>query len=106
MVKCLSVAALCAVCALGAAPAGAQGFNFGLHFGDEADDLVPQLPMCLTDRQIRDAIARRGYTDISLNVPDDKRVRVRATQGGVVYLIDYNYCADYIRGRQALRPAG
>ena len=83
-----------------------SGFSFGFHFGDEKSDFYPQLPICLTDSQIRRSIAERGYTDISLNVPNERRIQVRATQDGWVYLIDFDYCADRVRGRQAIRPAG
>ena len=106
MRRTLTAAAMLALLALGAAPASAQSnFGFGLHFGDEERDFYPQLPMCLTDRQIRESIAQRGYTNISLNVTNKRRIQVRATQDGWVYLIDFDFCADRIRGRQALRPA-
>jgi hypothetical protein len=105
MVNRIFAAAMMAALAMAPLPAAAQ-FGFGFHFGDEPRDFYPQPPMCLTDRQIREAIARRGYTNISLNVPNAKRIQVRATQDGWVYLIDFDFCADRIRGRQALRPAG
>lgn len=94
-----------AALALAPVPASAQ-IGFGFHFGDEPRDFYPQLPMCLTDHQIRQSIAARGYSDISLNVANEKRIQVRATQDGWVYLIDFDFCADRIRGRKALRPAG
>ena len=104
MVKKILVAAMLSALALAPMPASAQ-VSFGFHFGDEPRDFYPQLPVCLTDRQIREAIAQRGYSDISLNVPNEKRIQVRATQDGWVYLIDFDFCADRIRGQQALRPA-
>lgn len=105
MVKNIFVAAMLSALALVPMPAAAQ-VSFGFHFGDEPRDFYPQLPMCLTDHQIREAIARRGYTSIALNVPNEKRIQVRATQDGWVYLIDFDFCADRIRGQKALRPAG
>ena len=105
MVKKILAAAMLSVLALVPMPASAQ-VSFGFHFGDEPRDFYPQLPMCLTDHQIREAIARRGYTNISLNVANEKRIQVRATQDGWVYLIDFDFCADRIRGQRALRPAG
>lgn len=104
MVNRIFALAMMTALALAPVPASAQ-VGFGFHFGDEPRDFYPQLPMCLTDHQIREAIARRGYSSISLNVPNGKRIQVRATQDGWVYLIDFDFCADRIRGRQALRPA-
>lgn len=104
MVKRIFAMAMLMALALAPVPASAQ-VGFGFHFGDEPRDFYPQLPMCLTDHQIREAIARRGYSDISLNVANEKRIQVRATQDGWVYLIDFDFCADRIRGERALRPA-
>lgn len=105
MVNRIFAGVMLATLALVPVPASAQ-VNFGFHFGDEPRDFYPQLPICLTDHQIREAIARRGYTNIALNVANEKRIQVRATQDGWVYLIDFDFCADRIRGQKALRPAG
>ena len=91
-----------------ASGAGAQELRFGIMFGDEPTDFrrdrqPGQFYYCKTARQIRQAIESRGYADISLNVMNEPKVQVRATQGGTVYLIDYNYCEDEVIGRQALR---
>lgn len=92
--------------ALGAAmPAQAQSFSFGFRFGDERTDMFPHRVVCLTDRQIRDAIARRGYSNIYLNVPNEQRIQVRASRDGWVYLLDFDFCRDRIRGARQLRPA-
>lgn len=97
-----------------AAPAAmAQSLTFGFGIGqgygydDEDDDFFgpPQLAMCLTDSQIRRSIAERGYSQIALNIPNGKRVEVRATKGGTVYLLKFNFCTDRIEGRTALRRA-
>lgn len=88
-----------------ALPAQAQAPGFGVFFGDEESDFYPERITCLTDYQIREDIAARGYTDISLNVPNDKHVQVRATRDGVVYLLDYNFCSGRIVDRMELRPA-
>lgn len=85
-----------------AAPVQAQGF--GIFFGDERSDFFPERFICLTDRQIRQAVADEGYSDIFLNVPNNKHIQVRATQGGWVYLLDFNYCSGRIESRQRLRP--
>ncbi|MBD8064534.1 hypothetical protein IC608_03485 [Devosia sp. PTR5] len=85
--------------------ASAQSMNFGIHFGDEPDDFFPPLPICLTDRQIRDAIADRGFSDIFLNVANEGQIQVRATRGNWVYLIDFDYCRDRIDDITRLRPA-
>ncbi len=81
-------------------------FGFGFHFGDEREDFFHGRVICQTDRQIRNTIAAAGYTDISLNVPNDGLIKVRATQGGWVYQLNYNYCRAYIKERMRLRPAG
>jgi hypothetical protein len=91
-----------------AAPAMAQspGFGFGAGFDDQPGDRYdPPLPMCLTDNQIRQAIADYGYSHISLNVPSNERIQVRATLDGTVYLIKFNYCTGRIEDRDALRSA-
>ena len=86
-------------------PAQAQSFNFGFHFGDERTDFFPQRAICMTDRQIRNSIADRGYTNIYLNVPHEQRIQVRATRDGWVYLLDFDFCRDRIKGASQLRPA-
>ena len=95
-----------------AAPAAtAQTLNFGFGIGqgfDDEDDRffgAPQLAMCLTDSQIRRSIANRGYSQIALNIPNNKRVQVRATKGGTIYLLKFNFCTDQIEDRTALRRA-
>jgi hypothetical protein len=105
--RTVALAALLGVGGL-AAPAMAQapGFGFGPGF-DNHNPLfrVPERVICMSDSQIRQAIADRGYSQISLNVPNDKRVQVRASKGGTVYLIKFNYCSGRIEDRMALRPA-
>lgn len=92
----------------GAGPVLAQspGFGFGPGFDRHNRDIfAPERIICLSDNEIRQAIADRGYTHISLNVPNDKRIQVRATKGGTVYLIKFNYCTGQIEDRDALRAA-
>lgn len=86
-------------------PAQAQSSNFGIFFGDEASDFYPERISCLSDYQVRQAVAQRGYTNIYLNVMNDKHVEVRATRGDWVYLLDFNYCTARIESRTQLRPA-
>jgi hypothetical protein len=103
----------------GAAPSQAQ--SFGIFFGDEPEDFVreglpspfggfdrktyPESPLCLTDRGVRQAIADLGYSDISLNVPNERRVQVRATRDGSVWLLYFNLCSKRIEASTQLRPA-
>jgi hypothetical protein len=89
-----------------AMPVQAQSFGFGIFFGDEESDFYPERITCMTDRQIRDAVSARGYTNIALNVPMKKNIQVRATRDGWVYLLDFNFCSGRIEGRERLRPAG
>ena len=96
----LMVAALLASSLAG--PTQAQ--RLGLFFGDERTDFAPERAMCLTDYQIRQAVADLGYRDITLNVPMNKRIQVRASQGGWVYLLEFNYCSARIESRIRLRP--
>lgn len=84
-------------------PVQGQGLSFGFFYGDEKRDMHPPLAMCLTDAQIRRAIAERGYSDVRLNVPDNKRIQVRAQRDGSIYLIDFDFCSNRIRGVQKLR---
>ena len=96
--------ALALVLTLSVAPSYAQ--NFGIFFGDEPGDLFPRRPglaMCMTDRQIRDAIAGEGFDNIALNVPNEDNVQVRATRDGAVYLIDFNLCTGRIEDINRLR---
>jgi hypothetical protein len=96
-------AALALVVALAVTPAQAQ--NFGIFFGDEPSDLfsAPRLPMCMTDRQIRDAVADQGYDNVALNVRNEDHIQVRATRDGSVYLLDFNVCTGRIEDRRRLR---
>jgi hypothetical protein len=48
--------------------------------------------LCQTDYQIRRAIAAAGFSHVLLNAPIGTHVRAKGTKGGVVYLIDYDYC--------------
>ena len=91
-------------------PAHAQSSGFGVFFGDEESDFFerdffPERITCMTDRQIRDDIAARGYTDVALNVAHEKRIEVRATRDGYVYLLDFNFCSGRILDEMRLRPA-
>ncbi|WP_375451014.1 hypothetical protein [uncultured Devosia sp.] len=106
----LRACALTALVGLGAvtSPVLAQspGFGFGGDFDDYDDDyLFPERILCMTERQMRQAIADRGYSNVTLNVPHNKRVQARGTMNGTVYLIKFNYCSDRIEDRDALRAA-
>lgn len=92
------------IAGVGVVPA-VQAQSFGIFFGDEPSDFAPQFAVCLSDNQIRNWIADRGYTNVALNVPNDKHIEVRATKDGTVYLLDFNYCTGVIEGQQRLRAA-
>lgn len=84
-----------AIVAAGAAvvgPAEAQLVQSNPRINDGQIMVDPLL--CQTDYQIRRAIAAAGFTHIFLNAPIDTHIRARATKGGVVYLIDYDYCLN------------
>jgi len=85
------------------APASAQ--SFGIFFGDEPGDFFSGRVVCLTDSQIRQAVADQGFTDVALNVKNEGLVQVRATRDGWVYLLDFNYCTGRIEDGERLRPA-
>jgi hypothetical protein len=104
--KHIAAGLMLALTLLATAAAPAQAQPFGMFFGDERSDFHPERPSCLTDYQIRQAIADLGYHDIYLNVAMDKRIQVRATQGEWVYLLEFNYCSARIESRKRLRPAG
>ena len=59
--------------------------------------------LCMTDYQVRQAVAARGFTHIFLNAPIETQIQVKATRGGAVYLIDFDRCAGQIDGIERLR---
>lgn len=102
------VLALAAVAGLGLAaggvsaqPTGAFGLQFG--WGESYEPRGPRLLICKTNYQIRQAIVARGYDNVALNVRGDRRIQVRASMGGVTYLLEYDFCTDTIIERRALR---
>ena len=107
------VTAVLAAMLLSSAALPVQAQSFGIFFGDERSDFfddersdVPERIMCLTDRQIRNAVADLGYANIALNVANEKHIQVRASKGGNFYLLDFNFCTGQIEGRTRLRGAG
>ncbi len=83
-------------------PAGAAQFHFG--FGTDGFGFRrPLLCLELTDRQIRNAVRDQGYSNIYLNVRNDRRIQVRATRGEWVYLLRVSTCTGAILDRQRLR---
>jgi hypothetical protein len=88
--------------AMVAPPATAQFFpNFG---GGEFYD-GPMRHCLMTNSAIRRAIQRQGYTNVYLNVENERRIQSRATKGKWVYLLDVNSCSGRILARERLRPA-
>ena len=61
--------------------------------------------LCLTDYQVRQAIAARGFSNIFLNAPVEAHIQARATRGRTVYLIDFNRCSGRFVGVRPLRAA-
>ena len=61
--------------------------------------------LCMTDYQVRQSVAQRGFTHILLNAPIETQVQVKATKGRSVYLIDFDRCGGGIDGVQRLGPA-
>jgi hypothetical protein len=102
-VKAAVVALALGAGTLGAAPVQAQGFNFEFSFGNGFDQRFPRL--CLTDRQLRNAIEDQGYHNVYLNVPRDNRIQAKATRGNWVYLLEVNVCSGRILDRERLRRA-
>jgi hypothetical protein len=96
-------------------PANAASFSFqfgnGGFFGDHGfsdhDRRGRYRPhkSCLTDYQVRQRVARNGYSNIYLNVANGQHIQVRATRGRWVYLIDFNRCTGRIEDADRLRPA-
>lgn len=88
--------------AMAAVPATAQFFpDFG-----EGEFYDGPMRLCLmTNSGIRRAIQRQGYTNVYLNVQNERRIQARATMGKWVYLLDVNACSGRILDRERLRPA-
>lgn len=87
-----------------AVPASAAQFTFG--FGTDGFGFRrPLVCIELTDRQIRNAVRDQGYSNIYLNVRNDRRIQVRATRGEWVYLLRVSTCTGAILDRDRLRRA-
>jgi hypothetical protein len=87
-----------------AVPASAAQFSFG--FGTDGFGFRrPLVCIELTDRQIRSAVRDQGYSNIYLNVRNDRRIQVRATRGDWVYLLRVSTCTGAILNRDRLRRA-
>jgi hypothetical protein len=94
--------------ALGASalPVQAQSMQFQFGFGTDGFGFRrPLICIELTDRQIRNAVRDQGYTNIFLNVRNDRRIQVRATRGEWVYLLRVSTCTGTILDRDRLRRA-
>lgn len=105
-VSVLSAAVLGLVLAAATLPAQAASMQFQFGFGTDGFGFRrPLLCIELTDRQIRNAVKAQGYHDIFLNVANDRRIQVRATRGGWVYLLRVSTCTGAILDRDRLRPA-
>ncbi|HXE53168.1 MAG TPA: hypothetical protein VN541_09145 [Tepidisphaeraceae bacterium] len=104
LVNLVSAVAVVAIAAASCSPVEAQLVYSNPRINDGQIRVDPLL--CQTDYQIRRSLAAAGFTNIFLNAPIDTRIRARATKGGVVYLIDYDYCLNPgIVGQAPLRSA-
>jgi hypothetical protein len=61
--------------------------------------------LCMTDYQVRQAVAQQGFTHILLNAPIETQIQVKATKGRSVYLIDFDRCGGGIDDVERLGPA-
>lgn len=89
-----------------AVPAVAAGPQF--YFGMGSDGFGYRRPLIcveLTDYQIRKSVKEQGYTNVYLNVRNDRRIQVRATRKGYVYLLRVSTCTGTILERQKMHPA-
>ena len=99
------VAVLGVMLAGAAVPVQAASLQFGFGFGDGFGLHRPVICIELTDRQIRQAVRNRGYSNVYLNVANNHRIQVRATKGDWVYLLKVSTCTGTILERTKLRPA-
>lgn len=86
----------------GAAPAAAQGFMF---FGDDYRRAPFSDLLCANEYQVRQMIARKGFTDIFLNARQGRYIQARATKGKWTYLIQFDRCDKAIVDVDRLRRA-
>lgn len=91
--------------ALAAAAVPAQAASVQFQFGEGVGFGFKRPLICveLTDRQIRNAMSEQGYSNIYLNVADNRRIQVRATKGEWVYLLRVSTCTGAILDRDRLR---
>lgn len=59
--------------------------------------------ICLTDHQIRQNLARAGYTHIYLNAANGPHREARVTRGAWVYLVEMYSCTGEIYAIRRLR---
>ena len=94
-VRTVAAAATASIIGMAAMPASAgPSFSFGFGFGSNFNDRFPVI--CMTDYQIRNYFADRGYSDVKLNVPNEQRIQVKASRDGATYLIRFNFCTSRI----------
>ena len=87
-------------------PVQAAGLQFQFGFGTDGFGYRrPLICIELNDSQIRQAVSNKGYHHIFLNVANNHRIQVRATEGDWVYLLRLSTCSGAILEREKLRPA-
>ena len=102
----MHAASFCRVVLVGAMIALAAPAHSQTMFMDDDDDSWwSGCPIELTDHRIRQVIANQGFSNIYLNVRNDDRIQVRATQGAWVYLLYVDTCTGEIMYGERLRPA-
>ena len=100
-VRTVAAVATAALIGMTAMPASAgSSFSFGFGFGSNFDDHFPVI--CMTDYQIRNYFADRGYYEVKLNVPNEQRIQVKASRDGATYLIRFNFCTSRIINTQRI----
>ena len=101
----ISLKSMACVAALGLALGSTLPANAALFQRHSDGSFTIDPLLCMTDYQVRQAVAAEGFTHILLNAPIETQIQVKATRGRTVYLIDFNRCAGHIDGIQRLRPA-
>ncbi|MDR3472715.1 MAG: hypothetical protein P4M09_13680 [Devosia sp.] len=96
----VAAAAMAGMLALASLPAEAQL----IHRNRDGTVSINPL-LCLTDYQVRRAIAAEGFTNIYLNAAIEAHMRARATRNGKIYIIDFNICTGRIVSIQRFHSA-
>src|ERR1700716_3945123 len=92
-----------AAAALGLALSAVVPAQAGILMHRDSDGVFSINPLlCLTDYDVRQVIAERGYTHIRLNAPIEAHIQIKAERAGATWLIDFNRCSNRIVGVQQI----